>query len=89
MSKDPIADFLKGTIAILGVIEKGAKAAEKNSRKRAKRTNTRTKTQYIKTILPLEKAPKDLTKEDKIAIGIMLFIIFIIVLGQILSMVYQ
>ena len=51
MSKDPIADFLKGTIAILGVIEKGAKAAEKNSRKRAKRTNTRTKTQYIKTIL--------------------------------------
>lgn len=81
MSKDPIADFLRGTIAILGVIEKGAKAAEKNNRKKSQRTNTRAKTQQTRIVSPLEKAPKDLTKEDKIAIWVTLFIIFTIILA--------
>ena len=34
-----------------------------------------------KKVSPLEKAPKDLTKEDKIAIWVTLFIIFAIILA--------
>jgi len=38
MSKDPIGDFLKGAIALCTLVEKGAKFAEKQSKKNKKNT---------------------------------------------------
>ena len=82
MSKDPIADCLKSTLAIITLMEKGARAIEKNNREILKQTQKR----KLKQSTLQHKEQKPIEISNRTAVYIFVIFLLILIFGTISSL---